>query len=172
MAKNDKNFKWDLKNKTLNVWDVYFTHWTLVMRATYWEPAEYDDTDIEIDDYINPVEVLFDEEFEISGKYCKICVDEETRQEKFIDLILKYYNNLMQEMKLENRNFWYDLLENYLENEDVDSDIWWDLIIDKFWNNQEFTDELGQIVYDIVEESINKDDDFQERMDEDYCSRY
>ncbi|MBR3208832.1 MAG: hypothetical protein IKF82_01045 [Bacilli bacterium] len=168
----EKSFKWDLSDKTLKVWNVYFTHWTLVCRATYWEPAEYDDTDIEIDDYVNPLEVLFDEEFEISGKYCKICVDEETRYEKFINLLLKYYKPFLQNVLGKNANFWHNLLGDYLDSFDDDPEYIWDLIVDEMWNNTEFTDELGDMIYDIVEESINKDEDFQERMDEDYCSRY
>lgn len=167
MAKKGNSFKWDLKDKTLNVWDLYFTHWTLVSRATYWDPAEYDDTEIEIDDYVNPEDVLFGDDFEIRGTYCNVYRDFGPRCEDFCKILVEYYTLRLQKQNVEDIDFWIDLLKDYLEEED-DADTLWGLIKDDFWENDELTEKLGKLVYDIVEESINEDENFQQRCDEDY----
>lgn len=151
-----------------------FFHVTHVYSATLTEPEDYDGVDIEFEDTVDLGQLLIGDEFDFYGGSCRIREDAGDRIVGFGDIVMKYFKEIFKEAD----HVFLSKLEDLFHDEDGeiadndDGNELFDMIPKGFWGNPEFVKELGEYMYNIVNEAYSDDYNFQNSLDDEYNERW
>lgn len=150
-----------------------FFHVTHVYRATFTEPEDYDGVDIDFDDIVDLGQLLIGDEFDFYGGTCEINEDVNDRILGFGNIVMKYFREIFKEAD----SVFLSKLEDLFHDEDEkitdngDGNEFFNMIPKMFWGNPKFVEELGEYMYNIVNNAYNDDSDFQNSLDDEYNER-
>ena len=113
------------------------------------------------------------EDAEILLEALEINEDDNDRILGFGNIVMKYFREIFKEAdnvflsKLE--NLFYDEDETITDNGDGNE--FFNMIPKMFWGNSKFVEELGEYMYNIVNNAYSDDSDFQNSLDDEYNER-